>query len=104
MQILDEATIKQALGDLPGWSRVGDQLVKTFIRDDFRSAMLFVERVAAAADAVDHHLDVSVHANTVTIALTSEMAGTLTSDEIALARRTQRLTGDHHHPIGLAGP
>ena len=39
---------------------------------------------------------------TVTVALWD--GGTLTPDDVLVARRIQRLVGDHRHPVGRAGP
>jgi 4a-hydroxytetrahydrobiopterin dehydratase len=101
---LDDAAVSQALQELPGWQRTGDVLTKTFIHDDFRSAIRFVNRVADAAEAVNHHPDIKIRWNEVTFALTTHDADGLTSDDTALAHRIQRLVGDHHHPPGMAGP
>jgi pterin-4a-carbinolamine dehydratase len=86
-----------------GWTRHGARLVKTFVYDDFQSAALFVTRVAIAASAVDDPPDIGIHGNEVTLTIGSRAAGTPTSADIALARRTERKLGDHRHPIGLAG-
>lgn len=109
MQTLDgDTNSERALAGLPGWTRLGDRFAKTFIRDDFHSAVLLAERVATVAAAVDRRPDIDIHANTVTFAFplassATGPAGTLTAGDLAVARRVQRLTGDHHHPIGLAG-
>jgi 4a-hydroxytetrahydrobiopterin dehydratase len=86
--ILDNATVTQALQELPGWQRTGDGIAKTFVHDDFRSAMTFVDRVADAAEAANHHPDIDIRWNKVTLALTSHSAGGLTSNDITLAHRS----------------
>jgi 4a-hydroxytetrahydrobiopterin dehydratase len=109
MQTLDgDTNSERALAGLPGWTRLGDRFAKTFTCDDFHSAVLFAERVATVTEAVDHRPDIAIHANTVTFAFPLDSAATgtadtLTAGDLAVARRIQRLTGDHHHPIGLAG-
>jgi pterin-4a-carbinolamine dehydratase len=102
MPVSDDA-IEQAMRGLPGWGRFGDQLVKTFVRDDFHAAVLFTTRIAAVAEALGRQPDIAIHGNEVTLTLDGS-AGTVTADDLALARRIQRLVGDHRHPIGLAGP
>ena len=97
------ATVEGALEVPSGWTRHGAQLVKTFLHDDFHSAVLFVTRVAAAAEAVDDPPDIGVHGNQVTVTIGRDVAGTLRRDDIALARRIERKLGDHGHPIGQAG-
>ncbi len=97
MDVTDETGAGRAPADLPGWDRRGDQLVKTFTFDRFRSAMLFVERAADAAEAVGHHPDIDVRGSTVTLAVGATGAGP------TLAHRIERLGGEHGHPVGLAG-
>jgi hypothetical protein len=48
---LDDTTVAEGLQRLPGWERCGNQLVKTFVRADVARAMVFVNEVAAAAEA-----------------------------------------------------
>jgi hypothetical protein len=48
----------QSLQELPGWQRTGDVIAKTFVHDDFRSAIRFVNRVADAAEAANYHPDI----------------------------------------------
>jgi 4a-hydroxytetrahydrobiopterin dehydratase len=104
MELLDDSAIQTALKELPGWRRDGDQLVKTFEFDGFESAMNFVTRVADAAQAADHHPDIDIRWNKVTLALSTHSAGGLTERDTGLAHRIERLGGEHqHHPPGPAG-
>jgi 4a-hydroxytetrahydrobiopterin dehydratase len=98
----DEVTVEDAMRDLPGWSRRADRLVKTFVHDDFHSTALFVERMALAAEAVGRHPDITVSGRRATVTLGGAR---LSSEDVALGRRIERLAGDQHrHPVGLAGP
>jgi 4a-hydroxytetrahydrobiopterin dehydratase len=103
MDLLDDATIEAALDKLPGWERRGDQIVKTYVLDDFRSAMLFVDRVAEAAESAGHHPDIDIRWNKVTLWLSTHSAGGLTGNDTRLAERFEHLSGEHQHPPGLAG-
>ncbi len=103
MEVLDDSAVRTALRELPGWVRDGDRIVKTFQFDDFDSAMLFVTRVADAARAADHHPDIDIRWNKVTLALSTHEAGGLTDRDTHLAHRIEHLGGEHHHPPGLAG-
>jgi 4a-hydroxytetrahydrobiopterin dehydratase len=102
--VLDDVALSDALRELPGWERGGNDISKTFVLDDFRSAMHFVNRVADGAEAANHHPDIQIRWNRVTLVLTSHDAGGLTGADTSLAHRIQRLVGDHHHPAGMAGP
>jgi len=55
MARLDDTAVAEGLQHLPGWQRRGNQLVKTFVREDFAHAMVFVNEVASAAEAAGHH-------------------------------------------------
>ena len=104
MEVLDDSAIQTALRELPGWRRDGDRIVKTFGFDGFQSAMTFVTRVATVAEAADHHPDIDIRGSKVTLALSTHSAGGLTERDTNLARRIERLVGEHeHHPPGQAG-
>ena len=51
MPRLDDTAVEEGLQHLPGWERRGNQIVKSFVREDFAQAMVFVNEVATAADA-----------------------------------------------------
>jgi 4a-hydroxytetrahydrobiopterin dehydratase len=98
----DEA-LSLALRDLPGWERHGNGIRKTYRFDDFASAAQFVGRVADAAVAVGRQPNVAIGGSRVTLELTPNAGGVLTQGDVTLARRIQRLVGDHRHPVGRAG-
>jgi 4a-hydroxytetrahydrobiopterin dehydratase len=104
MNLTYDEALGRALGDLPGWERHGTGIHRTYRFDDFASATQFASRVADAAVATGRHPDIHIHDSTVTLELTPGSTGRLTVDDIALARRFQRLLGDHHRPIGRAAP
>ena len=45
----------ERLTDLPGWSRAGEAITKTYKLRDFTSAMAFVNDVADIAESANHH-------------------------------------------------
>jgi 4a-hydroxytetrahydrobiopterin dehydratase len=87
----DDAAVAEGLQHLPGWERRGNQLVKTFVRDDFARALVFVNEVADAAEAAGHHPDIDIRWNKVTLALSSHDEGGLTDRDFQLAARIQEL-------------
>jgi 4a-hydroxytetrahydrobiopterin dehydratase len=101
---MDEPTVDQQLQRLSGWERDGDRLAKVFVFDEFRSAMKFLGRVADAAVMDDHEVEIEVRSNRVKLMVATPGSGGITDTAIALAARIDRLTGDHHHPVGMAGP
>jgi pterin-4a-carbinolamine dehydratase len=101
---MDQATLDRELQALPGWTPGGDRITKTFEADDFRSAMRFVARVADAAARVDDEVAIELTGATVTLAVFTPGAGTITGSGLTLAHQIERLTGDHQHPVGMVGP
>jgi 4a-hydroxytetrahydrobiopterin dehydratase len=91
MPRLDDAAVEEGLQRLPGWDRRGDEIVKTFTRQDFAHAMVFVNEVAGAAEAAGHHPDIEIRWNKVTLALSSHAEGGLTDRDFQLAARIQEL-------------
>ena len=85
MDLLTEPEIAERLARLPGWERRGRELRRTWTFPDFRAAMAFVNRVAALADAADHHPDIDIRYSRVTLVLSTHDAGGLTARDFALA-------------------
>ena len=69
------------------WSVAGEVLQRTFAFRDFAEAMGFVNRVALAAEAADHHPDIDIRWNRVTLRLTTHSVGALTDLDRALAEQ-----------------
>jgi 4a-hydroxytetrahydrobiopterin dehydratase len=89
---LDEAGILSAQAASPLWGRTGNIIARTFEFADFVAAMKFVNAVAEAAENAQHHPDIDIRWNKVTLALTTHDAGGLTDKDFALARRCDALT------------
>ena len=73
------------LASFPGWDLEGEELRRTFVLKDFKEAMGFVTRVALAAETADHHPDIDIRWNKVSLVLTTHSAGALTSKDTDLA-------------------
>ena len=68
------------------WEREGDAIVREWKFEDFAQAMGFVNRVAEAAEDVNHHPDILVHGwNRVRLSVTNHAEGGLTEADFALA-------------------
>lgn len=83
--LLTDEEVAERLRAHPAWTRLGNMLVTTFKLKDFRSALGFVEKVADPADAQDHHPDVEIHWNTVTLKLWTHASGGITERDFRLA-------------------
>jgi 4a-hydroxytetrahydrobiopterin dehydratase len=86
MDLLDDAAIAHELTEISGWERAGDTIVKTVKLADFKAAMGFVNEVAEVAEAQNHHPDITIQWNKVTLTLSTHAAGGLTAYDFRLAR------------------
>jgi 4a-hydroxytetrahydrobiopterin dehydratase len=92
--LLDDKTIDERLRALEGWRREADQIVTDRQLADFAAAMAFVNAVADAAEAADHHPDILVHDwNQVRLSVTNHSAGGLTQADFDLAATIDALPG-----------
>lgn len=91
MDLLDDETIARELAAVPGWERDADSIVKTATLGDFKEAMGYVNQVADIAEERNHHPDITIQWNKVTLTLSSHSAGGLTANDFDLARRINAL-------------
>ena len=91
MDVLDDESIARELAAVPGWERTGDAIVKTTEFGDFKEAMAYVNQVADIAEAQNHHPDITIQWNKVTLTLSTHSAGGLTANDFGLARRIDAL-------------
>ena len=85
--LLSDADVTAALGELAGWEREGDEIVRTFECATFADAIAFVVRIGFFAERADHHPDVDIRWRKVRAALTTHDAGGLTDLDVELARQ-----------------
>jgi 4a-hydroxytetrahydrobiopterin dehydratase len=88
---LGDAEVQGWLKAHPGWALDGDMIRRTYAFKDFRVAMAFVNKVADAANAADHHPDIDIRYSKVTLALVTHDAGGLTSRDTKLAEEADAL-------------
>ena len=91
MARLSEAEISDKLQHLAGWSRAGSSIERQFTFKSFVPAMAFVNRVAEAAERANHHPDITINYNRVTMALSTHSAGGITQNDFDLAQQINRL-------------
>lgn len=76
------------LGQLDGWAIAeGPRLTKRWAFPDFATALAFVNRVGAVADAENHHPDVTLAWGRVGIELWTHAAGGLTENDFIVAAK-----------------
>jgi 4a-hydroxytetrahydrobiopterin dehydratase len=88
---LGDAEVQGWLKAHAGWALEGGMIRRTFAFKDFRVAMAFVNKVADAANAADHHPDIDIRYSKVTLALVTHDAGGLTSRDTKLAEEADAL-------------
>jgi 4a-hydroxytetrahydrobiopterin dehydratase len=87
MARLSDEEIEGRLGGLDGWRREGDAIAKTFKLDDFKGSVEFVNRITPVAEDMNHHPDLSISWNKVTVSVTTHSEGGLTENDFELASR-----------------
>lgn len=93
MAVLNDAEIQKALASLPGWARNGIAIQRVFEFPDFKAAMAFVNQVAGAAEQANHHPDIDIRYNKVTMALVSHDSGGVTQRDVRMAGRINQIAG-----------
>ena len=91
MDLLTEEQIAERLAGLSGWKRENDSIVRVAKLADFKAAMLYVGAVAYLAESANHHPDISIAWNKVTLTLSTHSAGGLTNKDFALAGQISAL-------------
>jgi 4a-hydroxytetrahydrobiopterin dehydratase len=91
MRLLTEDEIAAGLSEVAGWERTGSEITRTVRLGDFRDAVLYVGAVAHLAQAANHHPDIAISWNQVTLTLSTHSAGGLTEADFALAGQISAL-------------
>ena len=90
---LSDIAIQRGLGNLPGWSRRGDVITKTYQFADFMKGIDFVVAVSKAADAADHHPDIDIRYTKITCSLSTHSEGGITEKDLAMAGAIEAVKG-----------
>jgi 4a-hydroxytetrahydrobiopterin dehydratase len=79
------------VAELDGWNEVDGALEQTFEHKDFREALEFVNRVGELAESENHHPDIAINYNKVTLRWWTHTAGGITDRDRELAAKTSAL-------------
>jgi 4a-hydroxytetrahydrobiopterin dehydratase len=93
MTTLDSVQIASALETLHGWKHEDACIQKTFTLPTFHRAIGFVTEIGILAEVADHHPDIDIRYNNVTVLLSTHSAGGVTDQDIALAGRIEKAAG-----------
>ena len=94
--VLSDNELGEALfgAGAPKWELVGGRLVKTVECEGFVGSLAFVNEVGVLAEAANHHPDIDIRYNRVTLALITHDSGGITLLDLALAGVVDRLRPD----------
>jgi 4a-hydroxytetrahydrobiopterin dehydratase len=93
MAVLSDQDVQARLGELAGWERDGDAIVRQFEFKDFVGSVDFVNRITPLAEAMKHHPDLAISWNKVTVTLSTHSEGGLTTGDFELASKIDGATG-----------
>lgn len=85
MSRLDDTSREEFLAAHSDWELEGESISRTYVLTDFKESMAFVTQVALAAEVADHHPDIDIRWNKVTVVLSTHSAGALTEKDTELA-------------------
>lgn len=89
MPALDTKQISLQLKTLPGWSTRAKSILRTYAFEGFPESIQFVQRVARKAKKANHHPDITIHYDQVTLTLTTHDQGGITKKDFELARQCE---------------
>src|SRR5262249_29054266 len=75
------------------WQIRDKAIQRTFEFPDFKAAMNFVNKVAEAAEQANHHPDIDIRYNKVTMALISHDSGGVTERDVQMASKINQVAG-----------
>lgn len=85
MTLLNDAERTELESTIPGWSLDEETITKQFQFPGFLDSIAFVTRVAVLAEIADHHPDIDIRWNKVTLTLSTHSEGGLTQNDLDLA-------------------
>jgi 4a-hydroxytetrahydrobiopterin dehydratase len=89
--LLSDAEIEERLSGLSGWELSGAAIAKSFKRGDFVGSVAFVSSLVEPAEAMNHHPDLEISWDTVTVTISTHSEGGLTAADFELAAKIDAL-------------
>jgi 4a-hydroxytetrahydrobiopterin dehydratase len=87
MPALTAKQVSLQLKTVPCWSKRVHTIHRTFKFEGFLKAIAFVNRIARKAQKLNHHPDIDIRFDKVTLKLTTHDEGGITEKDFALARQ-----------------
>jgi 4a-hydroxytetrahydrobiopterin dehydratase len=95
MPHLTSEQVTKRMRAVPLWKRRAKAIRRRFEFDGFMGAMGFVNRVARAAERADHHPDIDIRWNKVTLTLSTHSEGGVTAKDFSMARQCSAIFARH---------
>lgn len=86
-KLLPEEEIAKGLAKVPEWQIEGTEINRKFEFKNFLESMTFVRKVAVLAEEMNHHPDILIQWNRVSLTLSTHSEGGLTKLDFALAQK-----------------
>ncbi len=87
MPPLHAAEVDLYLKAFPSWSKHDQVILRTFEFKGFLKSIDFVNRIAEIAEKANHHPDIDIRYNKVTLSLATHDQGGITDKDFLLARQ-----------------
>jgi 4a-hydroxytetrahydrobiopterin dehydratase len=91
MALISDTEVAAFLEAHPDWSQRGSEITRTYVFKNFNESMGFITRIALEAEKADHHPDIDIRWNRVTLTLSTHDEGGLTVKDLDLADTGDRL-------------
>jgi 4a-hydroxytetrahydrobiopterin dehydratase len=98
MPPLTKKQVGAGLKFVPNWSEKDQTIVRTFQFEGFLNSITFVNRIAGKAQKCNHHPDIGIRFNTVTLTLTTHEEGGITEKDFSLARQCDEVLSKYFAP------
>ena len=87
MPALNAKQVSLHLKAVPNWSKRAQTIFRTFKFEGFLNSIAFVNRIARKAQKNNHHPDIDIRFNKVTLTLTTHDEGGITEKDFSLAQQ-----------------
>ena len=87
MTPLTHDEIGEEMNDVPDWTHRAKVITRTYKFDGFPQSIAFVDQIAKRAQKLNHHPDIDIRYDQVTLELTTHDAGGLTENDFTLAEQ-----------------
>lgn len=93
---LSQKEIENRLRELPGWAQEGDRIARIYRLSTHFGATAMVVHIAQIQEELNHHSDVTLGYNTLTLSVnTHDAGGAVTEKDFQLAQRVEAIAAGH---------